>query len=38
MSHIRSYITATLSLAVLAACGTTRHYVDQPKLTVDDPY
>jgi hypothetical protein len=27
----------SLPLSVLAACGTTRHFVAQPPLTVDDP-
>jgi hypothetical protein len=37
MSSIRTPIAAALSLAALAACGTTRHFVDQPQLTIDEP-
>lgn len=30
-------LTATLGLLALTACGTTRHFVDQPQLTLDPP-
>jgi hypothetical protein len=37
LQNARASILLTLSLSVLAACGTTRHFVEQPPLTVDDP-
>ena len=33
----RTLAPAILALATLAACGTTRHFVDQPPLTIDPP-
>jgi hypothetical protein len=37
MSNIRPHIPALFALLALAACGTTRHFVDQPPLTIDQP-
>jgi hypothetical protein len=37
LQNARASILLTLTLSVLAACGTTRHFVEQPPLTVDDP-
>ena len=36
MQNIRAYITATLSLAAVTACGTTSRFVDQPRLSIDE--
>jgi hypothetical protein len=33
----RHYIASGLSLLVLAACGTTKRFVNQPRLTIDEP-
>jgi hypothetical protein len=35
---ILAYMTAILSLTALAACGTTSRFVDQPHLTIDEPW
>src|SRR5579863_2460726 len=35
MSSKRNYISIGLALLALAACGTTRRFVDQPQLTVE---
>jgi hypothetical protein len=35
--NIRAHVAATMTLALLAACGTTSHFVDQPHLTIDEP-
>ena len=37
LQNARASLLLTLALSVLAACGTTRHFVEQPPLTVDDP-
>jgi hypothetical protein len=37
MPKIPSYVSMVLSLCILTGCGTTRRFVDQPHLTIDDP-
>jgi hypothetical protein len=37
LQNVRAYILLTVSLSALGACGTTRRFVEQPPLTVDDP-
>jgi len=37
LQNVRACILLTLSLSVLGACGTTRRFVEQPPLIVDDP-
>jgi hypothetical protein len=37
MQSKRHYIASALSLLALAACGTTKRFVDQPRLTIDEP-
>jgi hypothetical protein len=37
MPTIRPHISALLALLTLSACGTTRHFVDQPPLIIDQP-
>jgi hypothetical protein len=37
LARARPYITSGLSLLALAACGTTRRFVDQPRVTIDEP-
>ena len=37
MPRKRNYTALTLFLLVLVACGTTRRFVDQPRLTIDEP-
>jgi hypothetical protein len=36
VSTTRNYLASGLSLLALAACGTTRRFVDQPALTIDE--
>jgi hypothetical protein len=37
MPNIRPHIPALLALLTLSACGTTRHFVDQPPLAINQP-
>jgi len=37
MRNIRDYAGLALSAGLLAGCGTTSRFVDQPRLTVDEP-
>lgn len=37
LQNARASVFLTLTLSVLTGCGTTRHFVEQPLLTVDDP-
>jgi hypothetical protein len=37
LASARHYIASGLSLLALAACGTTRRFVDQPRVTIDEP-
>jgi hypothetical protein len=37
LQKTRAFVLLTLSVSVVSACGTTRRFVEQPSLTVDDP-